>query len=83
MFIDTNVFVTARRALVRILGGGEPLRISRQVMREYLSVMTRPQTWSNPLPIPEALNDVFWLTATFRVLEGGGRMSRAAAPAAG
>ena len=82
MFIDTNVFVPARSvqapasalaraALVRAHESGEPMRVSRQVMREYLSTMTRPQVWSDPLSMTEALNDVAWLGTTFEVLEDG------------
>ena len=56
MFIDTNVLVKpsireatdhdiARARPERALQDLEPMRISRQVIREYLSVVTRPQTW--------------------------------------
>ena len=52
MFIDTNVLVNsrfpgapdhdaARAGLERAFRDPEPLRISRQVIREYLSVVTR------------------------------------------
>lgn len=55
MFLDTNVLVRARftaasqhalaRARLRdVIGGKERPRISRQVAREYLVVVTRPQT---------------------------------------
>ena len=57
MFIDTNVLVksrirhapdhdVARASLERAFRDPETLRISRQVIREYLSVTTRPQTWA-------------------------------------
>ena len=82
MFVDTNIFVPARNirapasavaraALVRAQESGEPARISRQVIREYLSAVTRPQTWSDPLPMAEALKDVAWMGATFEILEDG------------
>ena len=87
MFVDTNVFVSARNtrapacaparaALARALESGEPMRISRQVMREYLSVVTRPQIWSDPLSMAEALDggDVARLSAAFEVLQGGPRV---------
>ena len=56
MFIDTNVLVmsripgapdhdAARESLARAFRAPEPLRISRQVIREYLSVVTRSQSW--------------------------------------
>ena len=68
MFVDTNILVnarireaphhySARTSLERALGGPEPLRISRQIMREYLAVVTRPQAWPVPITRGEALDD--------------------------
>ena len=87
MFIDTNVLVRARftvapehalaRARVRdALGGIEPPRISRQVVREYLAVVTRPQTWSAPLAMSDALRDVDWFLSAFDILEDGPEVTR-------
>ena len=81
MFIDTNVLVNARvreapdhhKARIR-LGRAfreEPVRISRQVLREYLSVVTRPQTWLLAISIDEALDDVNRFIQTFDILEDG------------
>ncbi|MDE0415585.1 MAG: type II toxin-antitoxin system VapC family toxin [bacterium] len=86
MFIDTNVFVSARSAraphnslaraaLSRAQRTGEPLRINRQVLREYLSTMTRPQTWQVPLSLADTLNDLAWLSATFEILEDGAHVT--------
>lgn len=86
MFIDTNIFVSARSlraphnslaraALSRAQRTGEPLRISRQVLREYLSTMTRPQTWRVPLSMADALNDLAWLSAAFETLEDGAHVT--------
>ena len=82
MFIDTNVFVysrtlkaphhdTAREQLELALQSGEPLRISRQVLREYLAAVTRPQAWSIAVSREEALADVERLMAGFEILEDG------------
>ena len=82
MFIDTDVLVksrfleapdhgVARARLERALRESEPMRISRQVMREYLYVVTRPQTWTVPIAREKALNDVSRLTDAFDVLEDG------------
>ena len=82
MFIDTNVFVNsriphapdhviARERLVHAIRGHEPLRISRQIAREYLSVVTRPQTWSAAITLGEALEDVNKLIGSFEILEDG------------
>ena len=82
MFIDTNVFVNsrvpdapahavARDRLEHVLHGDEPLRISRQIVREYLSVVTRPQTWPVAISREEALDDASRLMRNFEILEDG------------
>ena len=81
MFVDTNVLVVARAAnapghdaalaTLAAMRREEPLRISRQVLREYLAVVTRPQTWASPLPMPDALLDVRRFVSAFEVLEDG------------
>lgn len=80
MFVDTNVLVVARsasapdrQAALAALSRERTatLRISRQVIREYLAVVTRPQTWATPLPMDEALLDVDRYAAAFEILEDG------------
>ncbi len=82
MFIDTNVLVNsrfveaphhspARAELERVLRSSEPMRISRQVVREYLSVVTRPQVWSGAVTREDALDDADRLISNFEVLEDG------------
>ena len=82
MFIDTNVFVksrfraapdhdVAREKLERALQEAEPLRISRQVVREYLAVVTRPQAWPVAITREEALDDADRLIGNFEILEDG------------
>ena len=81
MFVDTNVLVVARAAnapghdaalaTLAAMRREEPLRISRQVLREYLAVVTRPQTWASPLPMPDALLDMRRFASAFEVLEDG------------
>ena len=82
MFVDTNVLVAARfktasdhvaacRCLDRAGNSEEPLRISRQIVREYLVVVTRSQTWSKPLVMDDALKDATGLISSFTVLEDG------------
>ena len=82
MFIDTNVLVmsrfieapnheVARENLEKVFQGPEPVRISRQVIREYLAVLTRPQTWLIPITREEALDDIASLTDNFEILEDG------------
>ena len=81
MFVDTNVLVVARsaqspdrQAALDALSHerqSEGLKISRQVIREYLAVVTRPQTWASPLSMAEALTDVGRYMAAFEILEDG------------
>jgi toxin-antitoxin system PIN domain toxin len=80
-FVDTNVLVyaavrsapfhdRARDALAQF-AVGEPLSLSRQILREYIAVMTRPQTWGRPLTLAEATADAAAFTQRFSVLEDG------------
>ena len=91
MFVDTNVLVyarireapnhlIARESLWRAMQQGEPLRISRQIMREYLAVVTRPQTWSLPIGREEAVEDILRLASAFDVLEDGPAVTDRLAP---
>jgi len=86
MFVDTNVLVRARmpgapehaRALAGLeqaLGGVERATISRQIIREYLAVVTRPQPWSAALPMEDALADAARLRDSFELLEDGPRVT--------
>lgn len=80
MFIDTNVLLysripgapdhdAARAGLEHALLGHEPLRISRQIVREYLLVVTRPQTWPIAITREDALDDVNRLIGSFEYLK--------------
>ena len=82
MFADTNILVNARFAeasdhhrargwLESALNDPEPLRISRQIIREYLAVVTRPQTWMVPLTSEQVLADVNRMHRDFEILEDG------------
>ncbi len=79
MFTDTNVLICsrvsqtpnhhlARTMLQRALQGPEPVRISRQIIREYLSGITRP-TWEGHIAPEDALNDVVKMLDTYEILE--------------
>jgi predicted nucleic acid-binding protein len=80
-FVDTNVLVysmatraplraRARTALARS-ASDEPLSVSRQVLREYLAVVTRQQTWGSALPLRVAIADAEIFCRRYRVLEDG------------
>ena len=64
-------FDVARAAVTRAFAGTEPLRISRQIVREYLAAVTRPRNWSSPLDMAEALQDVERMCARLEILEDG------------
>ncbi len=87
MFFDTNVLVRsrfeaaphhgpARRRMIRASEGSETLRISRQVLREYLATVTRPQSWAAAVSMNDALDHVAQLEAGFDVLEDGPCVTR-------
>ena len=82
MFVDTNVLIyarftdspaheAARAGLQNALDASEPLRISRQIVREYLALVTRPQIWPVAIDRADALDDVERFAAAFEVLEDG------------
>ncbi len=90
MFVDTNVFVLARFAtapghavartsLEAALAGPDRIRVSRQIMREYLVVVTREQAWTRPLSVADALHDVARLGSVCDMLEDGHRVMDALA----
>ena len=82
LFIDTNVLVNAmaedapdhsiaRSRLARANENFEPLRISRQILREYLAVVTRAQHGGETASRIAALNDVSRFASEFEILEDG------------
>ena len=82
MFVDSNVLVyarvleaplhnVARERLRQAYFQGEPLRINRQVLREYLATVTRPQDWEISITRTQAIDDVQSLSDTLEVLEDG------------
>ncbi len=86
MFTDTNVLVyalapsapahgRARALLDEAALSRERRTISRQVLREYLATVTRPQAWSPPVPLHEALDDIARFSDEFEVLEDGSHVT--------
>lgn len=82
VFLDTNVLVYASRpssgghraaqaALKQLAADASRLWISRQVLREYLSVVTRPQATAPALPMAAALADIRRFQVSFGVAEDG------------
>lgn len=82
VFVDTNVLVYAKLAyspmhaaavhtLRTLQEENSVLWISRQVMREYLAAMTRPNTLTEAIPIASLVADVTSFAAQFQVAEDG------------
>ncbi len=82
MFIDTNILINVRvleapqrdivrTNLKRAFDSPENLRISRQIIREYLAVITRPQIWPVPITRADALEDASRLLEIYEMLEDG------------
>lgn len=81
-FIDTNILIQAAIttaplhlaavAKLAALGGvGAELWISRQVLRVYLAVLSRPQPYTAPLSPTELVSYVARFEAQFRIAEDG------------
>jgi predicted nucleic acid-binding protein len=82
VFVDTNILIYAGRtaepfsraacdALDAAEAAGDELCISREVLREYLAAVTRPQVTVGPMPVTEAVADVTRLEEIFTVFEDG------------
>jgi predicted nucleic acid-binding protein len=59
------------RAALSRLAASEPLAVSRQILREYIAVMTRQQIWGKALTRAEATADAAAFVGRFSVLEDG------------
>ena len=86
VFLDTNVLVYAsviaspfyQQALPAIrnyAAAGTELWISRQVLREFLAVVTRPQ-FISPMSAAVAIGQVQYFEAHYRIAEDGSLVTR-------
>jgi predicted nucleic acid-binding protein len=86
VFVDTNVLVyasisqsplhaVARTKLQSLHTAGAPLWVSRQVLRKYLAVVTRPQLFAKPLSLPDAVKDIQLFEQQFRVADEDARVT--------
>jgi predicted nucleic acid-binding protein len=80
IFLDTNILVYANaeraplhqvalQSIQALSAEGSELWISRQILREYLAILSRPQTFSHPLPANELTADVRYFQDRFRIAE--------------
>jgi predicted nucleic acid-binding protein len=82
VWIDTNVLVYANLALSPFHQAaleqletldqqGSELWLSRQTLREYLAVLTKPQVLTAPIPVTALATDVRYFSTRFLVGEDG------------
>lgn len=82
VLIDTNVLIyhqiasapfhaAARSRLADLSAAGHPLWVSRQILREYLAVMSRPGTVTPPLPMAVLIADVRTFESALSIAEDG------------
>lgn len=87
IFVDTNVLVyaavraaplhaTARETLRSLRDEAQELWISRQVIREYLAVLSRPQTFSKPVPTSLLAEDAQRFQKVFSVAGDDAEVTR-------
>ncbi|MGA8347243.1 MAG: hypothetical protein WB773_05435, partial [Isosphaeraceae bacterium] len=80
VFVDTNVLVyantvrsplhiRAQLALQDLSASAIPLWISRQILREYLATLSRPQTFSAPMAPAALVADVVRFQTQFLIAE--------------
>ena len=79
IFIDTNILIyannkestlcnSARKILDELIGSGNTLFISDQILREYLVIMTRPGFIENPVSFESAIQDTERMRKEFSLL---------------
>lgn len=79
-FIDTNILIYANvatapfheqalNAIKAAQQAGRPLWISRQVIREFIAVRTRPQTFAHPSTVEQIIERVHYLEELFQVAD--------------
>lgn len=83
VFVDTNVlihttvaqsplFKTAQEKITQIRREGKELWISRQILREYLAALSRPQSLlslSKPIPASTLVAEIKHLQTQYRIAE--------------
>lgn len=87
VFLDTNVLVyavvedgplypTACRAITKCSTGPSTCWISRQVLRELIATLTRPQPFAPPFPATIVIRQARHFEACLRVAEDGPEVMR-------
>jgi predicted nucleic acid-binding protein len=80
IFIDTNVLIYANveespfhiealKTIKRLHRNGSEMWLSRQVLREYLSVLSRPQSYSQPKNVATLAERILFFEQNFRIAD--------------
>ncbi|WP_242044697.1 type II toxin-antitoxin system VapC family toxin [Anabaena azotica] len=86
VFLDTNTLVYASlsespfhqvtmETIQSFYDAGVELCISRQIIREYLATLTRPQQFTNALPIATVLEDIQYFQSRFLIAEDSSQVT--------
>ncbi len=87
VFLDTNILVfsaangspfqqPARQAIQSLWTQNRPLWISRQTIREYAVVMTRPQTFMQPVKMSTVLAHISLFHRYFKIADDNQLVTR-------
>lgn len=87
VFIDTNILIRAYiseaplhqeclEAIRKLRVRGDDLWISRQILREYMSVVTRPQGFISPQPIATIVEDIAYFQSHFHIADENSSVTR-------
>jgi predicted nucleic acid-binding protein len=82
LFIDSNVLIyasvpesplytIAKEAMATRKHDGVELWVSRQILREYLSHLSRPQTFTRPIPMRVLTAEIRAIQQAYRIAEDG------------
>lgn len=82
VFVDSNILIyadvpaapenrSARTRLEELASEDADLWISRQVLREYMACMTRPQAFMKAIPSAEVVDDIRRWESQFKIAEDG------------
>ena len=88
VFVDTNVLIrthveaapehlSIRNVIKQLITNGHEIWISRQVLREYSSVLTREQSYTKPIVPPLVAAQVRLFELTYRIADENSRVTAA------
>lgn len=86
VFVDTNVLFHARvtqspfhqvadEMLTQLVATGNKIWVSRQILREYLSVMSRPGKFPAAIPMASLTDDVQEFESRFEIVEDSSQVT--------